>query len=200
MIYNIHENFSRILYYRFIVTPLFTRTLNPFSVVFASPLKRIQEELLKKTFTAKCILIPSSFTASILTKMNVKKLIRFHSWKAFILFSLRPVIMSEELKLSVIHLPISYWENLCTHMCTLGTYGNKKTHKISEKKFSLCKGQPLWITQPYMKAFLEEKTDLPNYCFISLCSSCTHKCTKAKKSILDSLWHPTSKLFTYKIN
>ena len=140
MIHNIHENFSRILYYRFIVTPLFTRTLNPLSIVFVSPLKRIQKELLKKTFTAKCILIPSSFTASILKKMNVKKLIRFHSWNTFILFSLRPVLMSEELKLSVIHLAISYWENLCTHMCILGTYGNKKNPQNVRKEVFIMQG------------------------------------------------------------
>ena len=62
----------------------------------------------------------------------------------------------------------------------------KKTKKNSEKKFSLCKGQkcidkqPISITKPYMKAFLEEKKDIPNYCFISLCSSCTHKGAKVK--------------------
>ena len=101
--------------------------------------------------------------------------------------------MSAELKLSVMHFLTylcqssrNYWQNICTHICTLGTYGNRKNHEISEKKFSLCKRQkcinkqPLWITKPYMKTFLEEKKDIPNYWFISLCFSCTHKCTKAK--------------------
>ena len=86
-----------------------------------------------------------------------------------------------------------YWPQLLRK--SLYTYVNMVTKlmvtikplKIAEKKFSLCKGQtcidkePIWITKPYMKAFLEENKDTPNYCLISLCSSCTHKCAKVKK-------------------
>ena len=80
MIFNIHETFSRILWYRFTVTHLFTRIVNPFSRVFVSPLNWIQKKLLKNNFTTKWIRIPSSFDvgaencafSSIYTKMNVK--------------------------------------------------------------------------------------------------------------------------------
>ena len=73
-------DFSRVLWYRFTVTRLFTRIVNPFSRVFVSPLNWIQEKLLKNNFTTKCIRIPSSFdvsaencvVSSIFTKMNVK--------------------------------------------------------------------------------------------------------------------------------
>ena len=43
--------------------------------------------------------------------------------------------------------------------------------KIPEYKFSLCRvrkcidKQPISITKPYIKAFLDEKKDMPNYCF-----------------------------------
>ena len=63
----------------------------------------------------------------------------------------------------------------------------KNTHKVLEKKFPLRKEQkfidkkPLWITKPYMKTFLEERKGIPNYYFISLRSSCTHKWTKAER-------------------
>ena len=69
-------------------------------------------------------------------------------------------------------------------MCTLGTYGNKKIHKISEKKFSLCKGQkfideqPVWITKPYMKAFVEERKDILNYCFFFPYVPHVHRCVQ----------------------
>ena len=54
------------------------------------------------------------------------------------------------------------------HTCV---YTQKKKKKKSEKKLSLCKGQkwidkePVLIIKPYMKAFLQEKKDIPNYCF-----------------------------------
>ena len=89
-------------------------------------------------------------------------------------------------------------------MCTLGTFGNKKKHKISEK-FSLCKGQkcidkqPIWITKSYMKSFLEDII----YQIIATFPYVPHvhiSAQKWKKFIPDCLWHPTSKIFTYKIN
>ena len=46
-------------------------------------------------------------------------------------------------------------------------YVYKKTKKNHRKQVSMMQvaKQPIWITRPYMKAFLEEKRDMANYVF-----------------------------------
>ena len=90
-------------------------------------------------------------------------------------------------------------------MWTLGTCGNKKTHKISAKNFSWCKGQKwidkelLWLIKHYMKEFLKEKKDIRIIALFPYDSHVRVSAQKRKKSILNCLCHPTSKIFTYKI-
>ena len=91
--------------------------------------------------------------------------------------------------------------HICAHWELMLT---KKYTKF--QKFSLCKGQkfidkqPVWITKPYMKAFLEERKDILNYCFFFPYVPHVHRSVqKRKKSISYCPWHPTSKIFIYKI-